>query len=157
MTTRAPAVLSDSIACSHWKVAESRMKSCKAIEKSELRAPFTQRHVVCKCEHHNQPHIDPNILTTFWSIAQKSSWECNKRISFPTNWLCDWQRVQHLAPFTIKAFPIQRAQLGLGLDIVNYKTLNLCNNDFEFIKIHQWVICSASLENTIQNLMHNIH
>ena len=60
------------------------MKSCKAIEKSEERAPFTQCHVVCECEHYIQPHIDPNILTTFWSIAQKSSWECNRRISFPT-------------------------------------------------------------------------
>ena len=82
MTTRAPAVLNDSIVTG--KVAQSRMKSCKAIEKSEERAPFTQCHVVCQCEHYIQPHIDPNILTTFWSIAQKSSWECNRRISFPT-------------------------------------------------------------------------
>ena len=108
MTTRAPAVLNDSIVTG--KFAQSRMKSCKAIEKSEERAPFTQCHVVCQCEHYIQPHIDPNILATFWSIAQKSSWECNRRISFPTSWLCDWQRVQHFAPFTIKAFPIQRAQ-----------------------------------------------
>ena len=38
------------------------------------------------------------------------------------------------------------------------KTINNpCNNVFKFIKIPQCIICYAFLENTIQNLMHNIH